>query len=102
MSSTLPRRGGSRTEGTAEQPATKLGPEITQTELGRGDRPARSAASEATQDTTQRPAPSDRPSRTRTAVRSPRAARQAIVLREVLGPPVSLRRGRSDVPGLSP
>jgi hypothetical protein len=43
-----------------------------------------------------------RTARARQVLSSPRAARQAIVLREILGPPVSLRRGRSDVPGLSP
>lgn len=50
------------------------------------------------------PAPSDtdrRRRRTQRALRSPRAVRQAILLREVLGPPVALRRRRADPPGLS-
>jgi hypothetical protein len=38
----------------------------------------------------------------RGALRSRQEARRAIVLREVLGPPVALRRATSDVPGLSP
>ncbi len=44
----------------------------------------------------------ERPARARDFLSSPRAARRGIVLRELLGPPVSLRRARSDVPGLSP
>ncbi len=39
--------------------------------------------------------------RTRRALRSPRAVRQAILLRELLGPPVALRRHREDPPSLS-
>ena len=38
----------------------------------------------------------------RRALASPRAARQAIILRELLGPPVGMRGGVSEVPGLRP
>ncbi|MEX2626765.1 MAG: hypothetical protein WD225_07755 [Ilumatobacteraceae bacterium] len=37
--------------------------------------------------------------RLRRALSSPRATQQAFLLREVLGPPVSLREGRDDRPG---
>ena len=67
--------------------------EISATELGTSPPPATSDDGSAS------PA---RTARARQVLSSPRAARQAIVLREVLGPPVSLRRVRSDVPGLSP
>ena len=52
----------------------------------------------------QRTGPSDterRRLRTQRALRSPRAVRQAILLRELLGPPVALRRHREDPPSLS-
>ena len=39
--------------------------------------------------------------RTQRALRSPRAVRQAILLREILGPPVALRRHKEDPPSLS-
>ncbi len=39
--------------------------------------------------------------RTQRALRSPRAVRQAVLLREILGPPVALRRHREDPPSLS-
>ncbi len=70
--------------------------EVSATELGRRPAPA------AGDDSDGNGRSPDRTVRARQVLGSPRAARQGIVLREVLGPPISLRRARSDVPGLSP
>jgi hypothetical protein len=101
--SSLPRRGARR---SAAGPG--LGPEV-------GAEPSRTTGSSegappSGTDDTRRGTRDQTPSTAVTApaagrslrsgLRSPAAARRAIVLREVLGPPVALRRGGSDIPGL--
>ena len=66
--------------------------EVSATELGSPRRPATS------DDETSKH--SDRGGRARHGLASRRAARRAVVLRELLGPPVALRPRGSDVPGL--
>ena len=88
--------GAGRT-GSAEQPASQrrasqrpaAGGGVTQGELGTD------AAGGGPSDSDRRRL------RTQRALRSPRAVRQAILLRELLGPPVALRRHREDHPSLS-
>ena len=124
MSANLPSRGNRRqgpggrevqqaaAPGAAHRPAARTGGDEQRASQQRASeqrasqRPAAGAAGTrgepGTDDAGGGPSDADRRRlRTQRALRSPRAVRQAILLRELLGPPVALRRHREDPPSLS-
>ena len=95
-----PNEGRSR-EGRSRAPRQPSAMDTSAMDVGRDVR-AGQLGGKGSGGTGQEPSDTDRRRlRTQRALRSPRAVRQAILLREILGPPVALRRHKEDPPSLS-
>ncbi len=86
--------------GREVEQAPGAGPQVSASELGGRSVPARTAGHGADTSTSGLRASGGRAERTRAALRSPAALRQAILVREILGPPAAFQTGHRDVPGL--
>ncbi len=86
--------------------APGAGPQVSASELGGRSVPARTIGHGADTPTPGSRSGGDdgagrgRAERTRAALRTPAALRQAILIREILGPPAAFQTGHRDVPGL--
>ncbi len=86
--------------GREVEQAPGAGPRVSASELGGRSVPARTAGRGADASTPGPRSSGGRAERTRAALCSPAALRQAILIREILGPPAALQTGHRDVPGL--
>jgi len=92
--------------GREVEQAPGAGPQISASELGRRSAASRPSGHDSGTSTSRSATDPDarahrgRAERTRAALRSPAALRQAILIRELLGPPAAFQTGHRDVPGL--